>query len=87
MKHRFEMWRLLPGARRFLAELESEKMKRLVREEGIFDVMQSALDELEECQRRGQVRSYEGTAEVHSDGDPPIVYAIYNLKRILGRGR
>lgn len=127
MKHRFEVWRLLPGARRFLAELEEEwqaEKEELEREAearremipesapyvwnglwinedpgwardgidvqasaAVRDLLQAAHDELVECRRIGQARPYEGTAEIHSDGDPPIAYVIDRIERMLGRGR
>ena len=114
-RNRFELWRLLPGAKRFIRELERERIRRdtiiatvpfpwrglWINEfpemtaaqrdgqaaEAIRELIEAALAELVECRRRGEARPYEGTAEIHSDGEPPIAYVIDRLERMLGRGR
>ncbi len=50
----------------------------------ITDLLRAAHAELVECRRRGDARPYEGTAEIHSDGEPPIAYVIDRIERMLG---
>jgi len=123
-RNRFELWRLLPGAKRFFGIKREEErflaeIERLEREaalpksapfqwhglwvneqpaktaEAIDDqagaavreLLRAALAELVECRRRGQAKPYEGTAEIHADGEPPIAYLIDRIERMLGCGR
>lgn len=53
----------------------------------IVDLLRAAHDELVECRRRGDAKPYEGTAEVHSDGEPPIAYVIHRIERMIRRDR
>jgi len=52
----------------------------------VRDLLLAAHVELVECRRLGQARPYEGTEEIHSDGEPPIAYVIDRIERMLGRG-
>ncbi len=81
-----------PKRRGFLARLLRPEPPEPSMEEGaaldaISDLLRAAHAELVECRRRGEARPYEGTAEIHSDGEPPIAYVIDRIERMLGDGR